>query len=136
MGLLTATRAPKYDWTPRLSHDGEFYCSPSCGGRWCRKEWYDRAVHKAQALALRMGDGWEPRVHENLGWHYCVVRGITTIREYEFPDGPANYSARIEPSGRQFIVTGIDTPEKALRLAQHEAREFLRELAEALEGAL
>jgi len=145
--LLTATKAPERDWMPRLSQDGEFYCSPSCGGgRYCRKEWYDRAVHKAQELALRMGDGWEPFVHENLGWHYRVVKGITTIYEYEGGDGLKSYSAWIEPRGvkigerrktlKQFIVQQQETPEEALRLAQQEARGFLLELAEALAGAI
>jgi hypothetical protein len=51
---------------------GSIYCSPACGGG-CTYAAYQKACRDAAALAKRMGNGWTPRVHENLGWHWCVI---------------------------------------------------------------
>jgi hypothetical protein len=48
---------------------GDVYCSPGCG-MGCKWEKYQEAKHLAAALAKRLGKGWEPKVWENLGWHY------------------------------------------------------------------
>lgn len=60
------------------------------------------ATAAANRLACRLGDGYEPVVHENLGWHYCVRKGAITVYEYivqnPMYDGfPASYRASIEP---------------------------------------
>ncbi len=134
-------------WTPALSKDGQFYCSPRCGGgKFCRREWHDAAVRNADALATRMGDGWEVRVWENLGWYYSVSKGKAKIHvnedrnavfdpEFGFP--VRSYSAWIEPgvstrsAAIQFIVDA-ETPEDALGFAIQEARTFLIRINEAL----
>ena len=62
-------------WTPVLK--GDVYCSPACGGG-CKKADFDSATEKAHALANTLGDGWEPYVWENLGWHFeAKKRGAT-----------------------------------------------------------
>jgi hypothetical protein len=35
--------------------------------------------------ALLIGDGWKVRVHENMGWHFCVVRELAgySIKVYQ-----------------------------------------------------
>lgn len=126
-------------WTPKLSADGEFYCSPRCGGgKFCRKEWYDRAVAEGDALAARMGEGWEPHVWENMGWYYSVKKGVVTIRVSRGNDGEhASYSAWIEPNvtidriSLQIIAHG-DTPEDALGFATQDARTVIERMREAL----
>lgn len=58
--------------------NGNIYCAPRCGAK-CKKAAYDRAVKEAGELAAKMGDGWEPRVFENMGWHYSVRKGVAEI---------------------------------------------------------
>ena len=76
-------------WKPVAA--GRTYCSPACGYG-CTLKMFNDARQHAQALAVRLAlsfkrDGaaatWEPRVWENLGWHYEVtVRGISELRVY------------------------------------------------------
>lgn len=65
------------DWTPVKS--GEIYCSPACGGK-CTKGEFDKAHRAAKALCKKMDTkGWKPRVWENLGWHWSIVKGGLTV---------------------------------------------------------
>ncbi|WP_306147284.1 MULTISPECIES: hypothetical protein [unclassified Roseibium] len=66
----------KLDWTP--VRRGDVYCSPRCGAG-CTWKAYQTAVQRADDLAERMGDGWEPRIWENGGWHYSVRKGRMEI---------------------------------------------------------
>lgn len=67
------------EWTPTLN--GEIYCSRACGFK-CKKVDFDKATAKALELANQMGHGWEPRVWENGGWHYEVLkRGASVTAE-------------------------------------------------------
>lgn len=134
-------------WTPALSTDGVFYCSPRCGGgKFCRRAWYDAAVRNAEALAARMGDGWEPRVWENLGWHYSVGKGSATILVLEDRNAPfdpeigypiTSYQAWIEPKvviSHRWIqfIEAASTPEDALGIATQAARTSISRIEEAL----
>lgn len=127
------------NWTPILSKDGQYYCSPACGGgTFCKKAWFDQAEAEANDLADRMGDGWEPIIWENLGWHYSVRKGDVTIHPQRRQDGPAtSYSAWIEPGllvghhNIQFIQSA-QTPEDALGFATQEARSFISRLTRTL----
>lgn len=67
---------PASRWTPILN--GTIYCSPACGGR-CKKADYDQAVTDAANLAAGLGDGWKPRVWENMGWHYSAVKDVAAV---------------------------------------------------------
>jgi len=103
-------------WKPVLSADGKIYCSPACGCK-CTKEGYDRTTTKADALAKRMGAGWKPRVWENGGWHFEVLKANSRVEG----EG-SEYSAWLQPkslvnrSHTQFIFRA-ETPEEALMKA-------------------
>ncbi len=66
-------------WTPVLR--GSVYCSSACGGGAgvCDKEKYDLAVKSSNALAKRLGKGWKPTVHENLGWFWGAYKGVCHV---------------------------------------------------------
>lgn len=115
---------------------GSVYCAPWCGAH-CTKAAYDRAVVDADALAARLGDGWSPRVSENMGWHYEATKGIVRVIP-STSGGTINadwtvdsYSAWINFPGHQFIQHA-DTPEDALGFAVQEARTFVARLNQVL----
>lgn len=129
------------DWTPILSADGEFYCSPRCGGgRFCRRRWYDHAVRAGNDLAARMGTSWEPRVWENLGWHYSVRKGVVELHVDEDRNSPEidggypvrGYTAFVN-SAKQF-VSSAETPEDALGFATQEALSVLSRIRDDLDA--
>lgn len=117
------------DWTPVLRPDGT-YCSRRCG-RGCLKSEFDAAVREASELAAKVGEGWEPHVCENSGWHYRVEKGVAAIypnRDFwaRQPDGVVpvtGYTAYIN-SGCQFICKA-EAPEDAIGFATQEARTFI-----------
>jgi hypothetical protein len=126
-------------WTPILSADGQYYCSPRCGGgHFCRKEWYDSAVSNAAKLAEVMGDGWTPNVFENLGWYYDASNGIGRITtSIDHRDGSVTYTAWINTPEHQFITHNRD-PQEAWGMAVQDARTFMArlqaDLADILNG--
>ena len=63
-------------WTPKLN--GKIFCSPACGAK-CTKKDFDEATENARVLASQLGYGWEPRVWENLGWHFEVTKRDATV---------------------------------------------------------
>lgn len=111
----------KRDWTPRLS--GSIFCSPACGGK-CTKSAYDKAQRKAAALCDRLGPGWTPRVHENLGWHYSAINGEMSIREDGYlGNSPGDYGLLSGP-GPQIVMHGTD-PHELLRNGLKQLRKNL-----------
>jgi hypothetical protein len=111
---------------------GGIYCSPWCGAN-CTKAAYDLAVSKAKALARRMGKGWKPRVHENMGWFYGVYKGNPQgsfgmgVLEITPPDRPGDtYTAWIQTTP-QFIVHHKD-PKIALKEAIAEFDKHIANL--------
>ena len=122
--------AKELSWEPVLK--GEIYCSSACGGR-CTKAAHDNCVKKAKALAKRMGKGWKPRVHENLGWFYGVIKGTPQgvfgngFLEITPPYRPDDtYTAWVQ-SSPQFIAHHKD-PKIALSLAVKMFDEHLKSL--------
>jgi len=108
-------------WEPIAA--GPLYCSPACG-RGCTRAEYDAAVAGADALVERLGEGWAPRVWENLGWHYSaksvdgivevlppVFRGTQYSASFKRQEMPAN-------RGRNMLVGSWvaqgETPERAI----------------------
>lgn len=77
-------------WTPIL--DGEVYCAPACGCK-CKLVDFKRATASAAALVADLGDGWQPRVWENLGWHFSASKGSATV-DYSESDG--HFTASID----------------------------------------
>lgn len=120
-------------------HRGHVYCSPWCGVH-CTRASYDRAVTDAGELAAMLGDGWTPRVWENMGWFYEAVKDIASVGPTLTGStiGPdwtvTGYTASIDFPTRQFIQHA-ETPEDALGFAVQEARTFIARLHECL-GAL
>lgn len=108
---------------------GALYCSPWCGGG-CTYEAFQRATAKAAELCARLGDGWKPRVWENLGWHYAARKGVATMYG---PGIHERYWVSFDSSAQ---ITGEgSTPEEALRAAIEVMRtiftDALAMLAEA-----
>lgn len=125
-------------WAP--VSNGLFYGSPACcGARLCTRAAFDQATVEAKALAQRLGTGWVPRVWENLGWHYEVIKGIVSVsphidgsscgggwkvREYWCSIGGVHDDAHSIP---QFTAAAT-TPEDALGNAIQDARTTVRRI--------
>lgn len=95
------------EWAPVLN--GDIFCSPRCGGG-CTKAEYDAAVTAADALAAKLGPGWEPDIWENLGWHYAVRRGDSEV----FHDDIGRYTAIIRIDEKIEISESDPDPRKAI----------------------
>ena len=109
-------------WTPVRS--GKHYCSPRCG-RGCTYEEFRLATEEADKLAGIMGDGWEPVVWENLGWHYKVVKGAMGIYPRKGRgENPTQYWANIICKAGQFHATESD-PLAAYGMVMQDARTAL-----------
>lgn len=78
---------------------GAVYCSPWCGYN-CTHAAYLEAHRKAKALCAKLGKGWTPVVHENLGWHYRAT----------FMDGRLNMHEHHDKSGTSYMVFVHDEP--------------------------
>ena len=130
-------------WEPK--REGDRYCSPACG-RGCTWKEYQAATKAAAKLAEELGsDSWEPRVWENLGWHFEVIskNGWWVIEPYtyrgkEIGEVATIYSAGIRAHkghvGLRWTGHG-DTPEKAMEDAMKTAREDYEQIQAAFEGA-
>lgn len=67
------------DWKPIKR--GNTFCSPACGCG-CTLESFDRVTKRSAELVKMMkGSGWKAVVHENCGWHYCIVSGPVQVYE-------------------------------------------------------
>lgn len=127
----------RYALPPMLR--GGIYCSPWCGGE-CTKVAFDLATEQAAALAERMGDGWKPRVWENLGWHWQVFKGKTRYHAGLAEIHPANdgtfsawINSNVEGVG-QVITDYFEDPIEALGLALQEARGRSLRFSAELDG--
>ncbi len=112
---------------------GGIYCAPRCGGG-CTKADYRRAVRAGAALAARMGDGWEPDVWENLGWHYKATKGVAEIYpciDHRVARNTVTGYTVFLNSSKQIVVTA-GTPEDALGFAVQDARTVERRIADDL----
>lgn len=106
-------------WTPVLN--GDKYCAPACGSG-CTKAAYDLARANALTLATELGEGWEPNVWENMGWHYSAIHsGQMKIVVHRQRDG--KYRCFFN-AAKQFIGEA-DTPTEAFMNAVVEAQSFV-----------
>jgi len=103
-------------WKPVLR--GAKYCSRACGNG-CTKAEYVAAVKKGEALAKAVGNGFKPRVWENMGWYYSAVKGVAAIHPYH--DGTYTCYFNSTP---QFVTTSVD-PQVALYSAQAHAERHV-----------
>ena len=108
-------------WTP--VRKGTLYCSPGCG-RGCSWAEHQEAKKKAEALAQRLGPGWRPVVHENLGWHYSATKGKAEVHPVGFSaDRPSStYWISVNGSAKQFTARGRD-PVALVRTVVSQMRE-------------
>ena len=115
-------------WTPVL--DGGIFCSPACGGA-CTLAAHDIAQSRAKALAGRLGKGWEPKVWENLGWHFRAVDPSGTLKVHP-SSGRQRWTAYLGGSdaGGRWVESGT-TPEAAIR-AVRKVAEKDRDLIETI----
>lgn len=114
-------------WKPQ-HRDRGVYCSPACGANCSLKE-YDRAIKNAVRLNKELKEfGWEPHVHENLGWHYCIRKGENKIYQHG-----NECTAYIYLGGKQFVASG-KTPKKALKAAISMAQSLARGITEDVVG--
>lgn len=106
-------------WTPRRHHD--VYCSPLCGCD-CTWEEYQQAKKKAAALAKRLGTGWVPIAHENLGWHYHATDSTGRIKVQE---RTTTYTASVARriGGVTNLTAQGDTPEAAVLAGLRQLEE-------------
>lgn len=118
----------------------EVYCSPGCGFG-CNYSAHEQAVHEADELAVSMGDGWEPNVWENAGWHYEVKKGCARIAANR--QGSAltggwtvrNYSAWLR-SGNQLFIEDAEDPHDALGYAVQAARTSIAKMQDDLNALI
>lgn len=111
-------------WSPVRA--GATYCSPACGNG-CTWADYGKAVLAAASLATELGDGWEPEVWENLGWHYRVKKGCFYM---SVVDGMHRMQADLP--GRTLFAQAI-SPHATVLLMLNELHNFATQIKEAIE---
>lgn len=77
-------------WTP--IRDGDIFCAPACG-RKCKLVDFECATASAAVLIGELGDGWEPRVWENCGWHFSAGKGAATV---DYSENGGHFTASID----------------------------------------
>jgi hypothetical protein len=126
----TPERKP-LSWEPQLR--GEVYCSSACGGG-CTKAAHDEAERRATELAKRMGEGWKPRVWENLGWHYAVISPCGRLKIHpSIGDRYLAFLGEADSYGGRWAEHG-DTPEEAARSAIAHAKLEAANIQALVEG--
>ncbi len=107
---------------------GPIYCAPFCGGK-CTWAAFQLATQRAEGLCKKLGAGWKPHVHENLGWHASVVGLDGHMRVTINTNGGQmlDYTAYLSPEGSSIPggrwAESSKTPEAAIRAVRvhHEA---------------
>jgi hypothetical protein len=118
------------NWKP--VRDGDTYCSSACGGR-CTWGAYERACAAGAELAAGLGPLFEPRIWENIGWHYAAHTADRCITIHTHA-GSNDYTAYVNADGKgggRWLGHGT-TPRAALR----EARALLHSEAGLIGGVL
>lgn len=122
------------DFLPRSRGRGVF-CSNACGFN-CTRHAYDRVVKESDRLAKRLGEGWETRVWDNLGWHYEVHKGVLHVspnRDGSSREGTykvLGYTAYL--NGEKQFLGKAKTPEDAIGFAMQDARTHIARLTQQL----
>jgi hypothetical protein len=134
---MTSSRASALSWEPRRDAHG-LYCAPACG-RGCTLAEYKDALKRAETLAKRLGPGWTPRVHENLGWHSKVIdeTGLwkVHVNQYYGMKKPTYLAFLGESDIGGRWAESADTPEAAIDAVLTIARREFASLEKLLEGA-
>lgn len=120
-------------WTPIL--DGDIYCAPACGCK-CKLVDFKRATASAAALVTELGDGWQPRVWENLGWHFSAGKGSATV---DYSESGGHFTASIDAGmfrqrHEQFHAVG-ESPRAAMEAAIAEIEQKIASLKRTVNSA-
>jgi hypothetical protein len=95
------------------------------------------AQNHGDALARELGEGWTPRVWENLGWHYSAMSSSDTISVHQTYSNN-RYLALAHTSGGSGGQPGLtgqgDTPRKAVEDTIARIRAEIAKLESWLEG--
>ena len=81
-------------------------------------------------MAAALGDGWEPRVWENGGWHCEATKGVGRVTQnyvipYTRPRLIDHYTAWINSKVFGQVIVEASDPVEAMGLAMQEARTRL-----------
>lgn len=119
---------------------GNRRCAPACG-HGCTQEEYERATREAaqlsKVLEQTVGGEWEPRVWENVGWHWAARQGAWKVHPFEYRGKVRSYTALLGPSETGGIwAEGGRTPRSAVRNTRKVAEASVREKAMLLGMAL
>jgi hypothetical protein len=113
----TSEPSPRYLPRRQLSgkprRRGNTYCAPFCG-HGCTIAEHAAAVRGGAALASRLGEGWKPRVWENLGWHYSATSPCGQVKVHPSKaSGFMSFFGSPDSSGGRWTATGR-TPRAAV----------------------
>jgi hypothetical protein len=98
-------------------------CAKWCG-RGCTEEEYNEAVTAADTLVEHLGKGWQPRVHENMGWFFSAVSLSGTVKVHVNPAGYTAYLGEAGSPGGSFTARG-DTPRGAVVAVVRKAKAYV-----------
>ena len=100
-----------------------------------------QAEKMANDLAAELGDGWEPRVWENLGWCYCArlrvgemgfsVSGPNYEHDLERDDKYSCYGSRNTLGGHSSVFGDVprgSTPLEAFEKCVQQIEDYLKEV--------
>ena len=113
---------------------GSIYCAPFCG-MGCTFAAFSKATKSGAKLAKVLGsDDWEPRVWENMGWHWSAVskNGWWEIHNFNDVSGKVTgYTAflGLDNDGVHFGGTWVesgDTPQEAIKNTLAKTKEYAR----------
>jgi hypothetical protein len=112
---------------------GHIYCAPFCGGN-CTHAAFERATAAAGEVVKQLGSDWEPRVWENLGWHWSAVSRDGLIKIHGYPDGTFAAFLGENPAGGRWVGHG-HTPIAAVADVLLPARKELRIIEQLVRSA-
>lgn len=115
--------------TPKL--DGDIYCSPACGCG-CKKAAFDQASESAQAIAKLLGQGWEPKVWENCGWHFAVEKGIASVTLDEHGRCAGVFMFEMSETNRVWMQEVGDDPRDVVTALSVQLEERIATLKRAM----
>lgn len=125
---------------------GDTYCSPACGAR-CRHSEYLAARRRARDAVRQLGDAWQARTWENLGWfsearsrtadmavHIDVDHMTGAVQYWLLYNGPfgMHFSTRAMFDVRECVCVAV----AHLRGVAERAATLASELDESLTGAV
>ncbi len=121
-------------WAP--VRRGPIYCAPACGAH-CTIFQFDHAGILANQTAMRLGEGWKPTVHENMGWFAGVVdaSGCWKIAIHEYK-GEVSFTAFLGDAGSAGgkWAESANTPEAAIEKVKKVARAELKRMQKMIDA--